>query len=63
MIGTFMHDFYLPALRKYAYHLPHVVSLGKKECGLQQQNAFENMVSSVKTRRDYAKILPAHYLW
>jgi hypothetical protein len=34
-IGTFMHDFYIPALLKYAYHLPHVIILGKKECGFQ----------------------------
>jgi hypothetical protein len=56
-----MHDFYLPALRKYAYHLPHVIIIGKKECGLQQKNTFENMVGSVKTRHDYAKRLPSTF--
>jgi hypothetical protein len=54
-IGTFMNDFYIPALLKYAYHLPHVIILGKQECGRQRHNAFENMVGSVKTRRDYAE--------
>ena len=35
-IGTFLKDYYIPALLKYAYHLPRVIILGgKKECGLK----------------------------
>jgi hypothetical protein len=56
-----MRDFYISALLRYAYHLPHVIILGKKECGLGRQQVFENMVGSVKTRRDYAEGLSATF--
>jgi hypothetical protein len=49
------------ALCKYAYHLPHVIILGKRECGVKQQWAFENIVGSIKMRRDYAERLLATF--
>jgi hypothetical protein len=32
-IGSFMTNYYFPALEEYAYHLPYVQILGNKGCG------------------------------
>jgi hypothetical protein len=44
-IGTFVADYYLPALERYAYHLPHVQILGKQHCGkLRQEQSTRHQV-------------------
>jgi hypothetical protein len=57
--GTFIYNYYLPALKKYSYHRPHVIILVKKHCGAMRMEAFKN--TSVKTRRDYAERLSAAF--
>jgi hypothetical protein len=58
-IGRFLKEFYLPALEKYSYHLPHVMILSKVVCGKMRQDAFAKDTGSIKTRRDYAERLSA----
>jgi hypothetical protein len=60
-IGTFIEDLYLPALEKYAYHVPHVQILGKNYCGELRQERFRRNPGWVKTKRDYAERLSAKF--
>jgi hypothetical protein len=57
-IGEFMENHYIPALKKYAYHQPHVNILSKFGFEGMRQKAFQNAIGSVKTSRDYAERLP-----
>ena len=59
-IGTFMNDYYVPALRKLAYHRPHTRILGKDHCGALRLAAYKRK-PSVRTRRDYAERLAAAF--
>jgi hypothetical protein len=54
-----MTDFYVPSLEAYAFHQPHVSILSKNGCGNLRDDAFSNLKSSVKTRRDYAEAVSA----
>jgi hypothetical protein len=62
-IGTFIANYYLPALEWYAYHLPHVRILGKKNRGKLHQEQFDETWGMVKTKRDYAERLLANLIW
>ena len=50
-------SFYIPAIQKLAFHLPHVHILGTNHCGEMQRTAFKRREFSqdVICRRDYAE--------
>jgi hypothetical protein len=54
-IGTFLTDYYIPAIDEYKYHLPHVIILSKLHCGTMRQTQFESIPYALKTIRDYAE--------
>jgi hypothetical protein len=60
-IGTFIEDFYLPALEKHACHAPHVQILGNNHCGKLRQEQFLKTPGWVKTKRDCAERLLATF--
>jgi hypothetical protein len=55
----FMNNYYLPALKKYAYHIHHVRILSKDFCGKERFEAFKKRPGDVNTWRDYAERLSA----
>ena len=40
-ISDFHTSFYIPAIQKLAFHLPHVRILGTNHCGTMQHTAFK----------------------
>jgi hypothetical protein len=56
-IGSFMTEYYLPALEEYAYHLPHVRILGSKVCGKMRNEWFRQLAYCIRTIRDFAEAL------
>ena len=57
-IGIFMQEFYIPLLRKYAFHLAYVRILSKNGCGRMRFDWFKNEEYwIVKTIGDYAERL------
>ena len=54
-IGEFMNDYYLKALEEYAYHLFHVIWLGKDFCGEQREQAFRRYQYWFLSHADYAE--------
>jgi hypothetical protein len=60
-IGTFLEEYYLPALDGYAYHRPHFQILGKSECGALRHLAFLSKAQNIKTIRDYSERLNAAF--
>jgi hypothetical protein len=54
-LSTFIKDFYLPMLEKYAYHRPHFILLGKYETGADRKSALRP--GDAETHRDYAERL------
>ena len=56
-ISDFHTCFYIPAIHKLAFHLPHVRILGKNRCGELQQTAFKlrELFQDVLCCRDYAE--------
>eukprot|EP00966_Prymnesium_polylepis_P330743 7386355-Prymnesium_polylepis.1 len=60
-IGTFHAEYYLPALKKLAYHRPHCTILGKNFCGAERLAAFKRKPAAIRTRRDYAERLAAAF--
>mmetsp|Transcript_48111 Transcript_48111/g.102792 ORF Transcript_48111/g.102792 Transcript_48111/m.102792 type:complete len:335 (-) Transcript_48111:136-1140(-) len=59
-MGTFHTEYYIPSLKKLAYHRPHVRILGKKQCGGARLKALKRK-PSVRTRRDYVEHLSAAF--
>ena len=51
----FYNNYYIPMLEKYAYHLPHVILLGKNECSKIRKESLK--IGDVETIRDYAERL------
>ena len=60
-IGTFIEEYYIPALRKYATHQNFVAILSKRVTGEKRLRAFESEPHNLKTRRDYAEQLAAKF--
>ena len=56
-IGIFHRDFFVPMLKKLAFHFPHVIMLGKNYCGRMRKEAFEKALFDIMERRDYAERL------
>ena len=55
-IVDFHRDFYIPAIQKLAFRLPHVHILGTNHCGNTRREAFKrcSYFQDVLCRRDYA---------
>ena len=58
-ISTFHTSFYIPAIQKLAFHLPHVRILGTNHCGEMRHTAFKRyeLFQDVLCRCDYAERL------
>ena len=67
MMDTTIHDFhtsfYIPAIQKLAFHIPHVRILGTSHCGEMQRTAFKRRESfqDVLCRRDYSERVVASF--
>ena len=61
MVETTIYDFhtsfYIPAIQKLAFHLPHVRILGTNRCDEMRRTAFKRreLSQNVLCRRDYAE--------
>ena len=57
IISNFHASFYIPAIQKFAFYLPHVHILGTNHCGELQRIAFKRreLFQDVLCCRDYAK--------
>ena len=55
-IYYFHTKFYITAIQKLAFHIPHVSILGTNNCGEMQRTAFKRreLFQDVLCRRDYA---------
>ena len=55
-MSEFHKKFYIPAIQKFAFHLPHVRLFGKNCCGEMRHTAFKQseLFQDVLCRRDYA---------
>ena len=62
-IYDFHTSFYIPAIQKLAFHLPHVRILGANNCGEMQRTAFKRreFFQDVLCHRDYAERLGARF--
>ena len=60
-ISDFHTIFYIPAIQKLDFHLPHVRILGKKHCGEMRRTAFKRreLFQDVICCRDYDERLVA----
>ena len=56
-IYDFHTSFYIPAIQKLAFHIPHVRIIGTSNCGAIQHTAFKKRESfqDVLCRREYAE--------
>ena len=56
-ISDFHTSFYIPAIQKLAFHLPHVRILGTNHCGEMRCTAFKQreLYQDVLCRRDYSE--------
>ena len=56
-ISDFHTSFFIPAIKKLAFHLPHVRILGTNHCGEMQRTAFKRreLFQYVLCRRDYSE--------
>ena len=52
-------NFYIPEIKKLAFHLPHVRILGTHHCGKERRYEFKlwENVQDVSCRRDYSEQL------
>ena len=62
-ISDFHTSFYIPAIHKLAFHLPHVHVLGTNHCGELRRTAFKRseLFQDVLCRRDYAEMVVASF--
>jgi hypothetical protein len=60
-INEFMKNYYLVALERYAYHLPHVRILSKNSCGTMRLNWFNETPGALKTTRAYTERMSAAF--
>ena len=63
IISDFHTSFYIPAIQKLAFHIPHVRILGTNHCGEMRHTAFKlrELFQYVLCRRDYAERLVARF--
>ena len=62
-ISDFNKSFYIPAIQKLAFHLPHVRILGTNHCGELRRTAFKRreLFQDVLCRRDYEERVVASF--
>ena len=62
-ISDFHTSFYIPAIQKLAFHLPHVRILGNNNCGEMRRTAFRRreLFQDVLCHRDYAGRLVSRF--
>ena len=62
-ISDFHTSFYIPAIQKLAFHLPHVRILGTNNCGESQRTAFKQreLFQDVLCCRYYAERVVASF--
>ena len=62
-ISDFRTSFYIPAIHKLAFHLPHVRILGTNHCDELLRTAFKRreLFQDVLCRRDYAERVLASF--
>ena len=62
-ISDFNTSFYIPAIQKLAFHLPHVRILGTNHCGELRRTAFKRreLFQYVLCRCDYAERAVARF--
>ena len=62
-ISYFHTSFYIPAIQKLAFHLPHVRILGTNHCGEIRRTAFKRreLFQDVLCRRDHADRVVASF--
>ena len=62
-IYEFHTSFYIPAIQRLVFHLPHVRILGTNKCGEMRRIAFKRreLFQDVLRRRDYADRVVASF--
>ena len=62
-ISGFHTNFYIPAIQKLAFHLPHVHILGTNQCGAMRHTAFKQheLFHDVLCHSDYAERVVASF--
>ena len=62
-IYDFHTRFYIPAIQKLAFHLPHVRILGTNHCGEMRRTSFKRreLFKDVLYHRDYAERVVARF--
>ena len=62
-ISNFHTSFYIPAIQKLVFHLPHVRILGTNHCGELRRTAFKQreLFQDVICRRDYTERVVANF--
>ena len=60
-IGKLMKLYYLPALKKYMYHIFYVHVLSKKICGKMRTKRCFSIIGDILSVRDYAERLSVHF--
>ena len=62
-ISDFHTSFYIPAIPKFAFHLPHVRILVTNHCGEMRRTSFKRreLFQGVLCRRDYAERVVASF--
>ena len=62
-ISDFHTSFYIPAIQKLAFHIPHMRILGKNHFGEMLRTAFKRreLFQDVICRRDYAEMVVASF--
>ena len=62
-ISDFRTSFYIPAIQKLAFHLPHVRIIGTNHCGDLRHTAFKcrELFQDVLCHHDYAERVVARF--
>ena len=62
-VSDFRTSFYIPAIQKLDFHLPHVRILRTNHCGEMRRTAFKRrkLFQDVLCRRDYSESLDASF--
>ena len=63
-ISKFHTSYYIPAIKKLAFHLPHVRILGTNHCGEMRRTAFKRreLFQDVLCHRDYDERLVSSFV-
>ena len=53
-INEFLHIYYLPIMKTFCFHLPHVIMISKNYCGRIRKESILGSTHDLFLRRDYA---------